>query len=392
MTQQKKVTMTPAQLMLRVVGVAFASVVLFALLAVLGGASGTAEAADRPAGLGDLLGGDRPISNVLAPIVAPVADVVTPILQPSTPAAPTPGPPRQRARAAEPHPSPRTDHRTRRHTGRRHRSPRRRHRGHVVTPSTDTVGHVVHPVVDTVAPVVEPVVPVTEIVAPVAEIVVPVVDPAFPAAPSSHPAAPSSHPAAPSSHPSPTASSPGVNPVVPPTGDTPHPPASDPVVPDGEPAASDETTTVPDLTEEPVVAPVVDEVTIQTAVAAAPGVRSAGSSVVTSAVPAALSDAVRHTTDVGASPETSNGRTTSGPTSAPFGPFPAGSNAPGFLPSIVSGLLSGANSSPSPGGAPVAMLAVLTATAAAMFMLSRRVTATVSWRSALVLSSVERPG
>ncbi len=179
---------------------------------------------------------------------------------------------------------------------------------------------------------------------------------------------------------------------MPPTGDTPHPPASDPVVPDGEPAASDETTTVPDLTEEPVVAPVVDEVTIQTAVAAAPGVRSAGSSVVTSAVPAALSDAVRDTTDVGASPEASNGRTTSGPPSAPFGPFPAGSNAPGFLPSIVSGLLSGANSSPSPGGAPVAMLAVLTATAAAMFMLSRRVTATVSWRSALVLSSVERPG
>jgi hypothetical protein len=38
------------------------------------------------------------------------------------------------------------------------------------------------------------------------------------------------------------------------------------------------------------------------------------------------------------------------------------------------------------------MLAVLTATAAAMFMLSRRVTAEVSWRSALVLSSVERPG
>ena len=52
MTQQTKVTTTPAQLVLRVVGVAFATVVLFVLLAVLGNGGGTAEAADRPAGLG----------------------------------------------------------------------------------------------------------------------------------------------------------------------------------------------------------------------------------------------------------------------------------------------------------------------------------------------------
>jgi hypothetical protein len=38
------------------------------------------------------------------------------------------------------------------------------------------------------------------------------------------------------------------------------------------------------------------------------------------------------------------------------------------------------------------LLAVLTATVAALFMMSRRVTAEVSWRSALVFSSIERPG
>ena len=310
--------MTPAQLMLRVVGVAFASVVLFALLAVLGGASGTAEAADRPAGLGDLLGGDRPIGNVLAPIVAPVADVVTPILQPPTPAAPTPGPPanvpgcRTSSQSSHRSPDPSShrsptplatsftrsptplatsftrsstpsarslnpvvdrSHRSSNRSGHRvvagHRDCRsgrrsqrsRRPRRRTRRPRRRTRGPVAAPVTDGVQP----------------------------------------------------ASTPSCRrPATPPTR-----PRATPSVTDGEPAASDETTTVPDLTEEPVVAPVVDEVTIQTAVAAAPGVRSADRPSRRPLVPAALSDAVRDTTDVGASPEASNGRTTSGPPAHP---------------------------------------------------------------------------
>ena len=140
MTQQKKMTMTPAQLMLRVVGVAFASVVLFALLAVLG-QGGTAEAADHPAGLGDVLGPGA-TGNGLAPIVAPVADVVAPIVQPLPPVV---------APAVVTH------------------APVLQTLAPVVTPLTDLVA----PIADTVVPVVAP---VTDTVAPIAETVVPVVD------------------------------------------------------------------------------------------------------------------------------------------------------------------------------------------------------------------------
>jgi hypothetical protein len=60
--------------------------------------------------------------------------------------------------------------------------------------------------------------------------------------------------------------------------------------------------------------------------------------------------------------------------------------------SLVSGVLSGVPSPAPTPGAPSTLLAVMTATAAAMLLLSRRVTTEVSWRSALVVSSVERPG
>ncbi len=133
MTQHTKETMTPAQLLLRVVGVAFASVVLFALLAVLGQGGGTAEAADHPAGLGDLLGpwcdrqrvgSDRRAGRrcrdadpaATDPRRAPARPPAghAPVLQNLTPVV-----------------TPITD---RRHTGRRHRWPRRRtghrHRRH----------------------------------------------------------------------------------------------------------------------------------------------------------------------------------------------------------------------------------------------------------------------
>ena len=372
MTQQTKVTMTPAQLMLRVVGVAFASVVLFALLAVLGSDAGTAEAADHPPGLG----GDRPVGNV----PAPAAELVRQNNQPPTPGAPAPGPPSNVPGLQNPIPA------------------AAQIAGPVVPPVADIVGHVVPPVADAITPIIEPVVPVTEVVEPGAEVVVPVVTPvdpiAAPAVPVAAPAGPIAAPAGPVAAPAsgvaaPTGGvQPVVDPVVPPTADTLRPPAGDPAVTDGDPATSGETTTAPDPTEGPAAGSVVEEVAFEAAVAVPGATRS---SVVTSAsaVPAAHSDAVRDTTGVGYSSESSDGRTTSGP----YGPFPAGSNAPGVLPSIVSGLLSGASSSSSrSGGAPVAMLAVLTATAAAMFMLSRRVTTEVAWRSALVLSSVERPG
>jgi hypothetical protein len=381
MTQHTKETMTPAQLLLRVVGVAFASVVLFALLAVLG-QGGTAEAADHPAGLGDVLGPGA-TGNGLAPIVAPVADVVAPIVQPLppvvAPAVVTHAPVLQ---TLAPVVTPLTD---------------------LVAPIADTVVPVVAPVTDTVAPIAETVVPVVDAVVPgvdpVGVIVTPVVDPAGPGV------APVDDPVGP-------VVAPVVDPVVPvvapvtdgiqPDVDTVVPSAT--VGPDSEATTSAESTAAPDPAAEPnlaidgeAVTPGVDAGAIETSAAAvADGESAASRSLTSNAVaPADPSDVGRVTAVVGHSTVSSNGRTTSGPgpRSGSPGSFPGGSNVPGVLPSIVTGLLSGGtSSSPTPGGAPTAMLAVLTATAAAMFMLSRRVTTDVSWRSALVLSSVERPG
>ena len=169
MTKHTKETMTPGQLLLRVVGVAFASVMLFVLLAVLGQGGGTAEAADHPAGLGDLLGPGA-TGNVLAPIVAPVADVVTPILQPLTPVAtpaadtlaPVLAPVLQTLTpVVTPVVTPLAD---------------------VVAPIADTVDPVVTPITDAVAPVVEPLVPLVDPVAPVGDPVAPVGDPVAPSA------------------------------------------------------------------------------------------------------------------------------------------------------------------------------------------------------------------
>ena len=143
MTQQTKVTTTPAQLVLRVVGVAFATVVLFVLLAVLGNGGGTAEAADLPAGLGTQVDGDGP--SGAAPGRA-VADAVTSGLQPPTPVV---------APASDKDPP-------------------------VVAPASDKVPTVVVPVPHNLPPVAAPandvVRPITDTVHPVSDAVVPVAD------------------------------------------------------------------------------------------------------------------------------------------------------------------------------------------------------------------------
>ena len=221
----------------------------------------------------------------------------------------------------------------------------------VTLPVVDVAGPVVAPVTDAVTPILEPVVPP---VPPIPESVGPVVAPVGPVV-----------------APVPDGIQPNVDIVV--------PPATGSADPDSAAPAADETTAAPDPAAEPTIAPdlvagadddavasVVDVPTIETPAAATTGVDS------TPWVVTCARDADRGAAVDGASAR-SVSRTTSAPRprSEPIGPFPGGSNAPGSCRASSAGCsqVVARLSSSSPGDAPVAMLAVLTATAAAMFML-----------------------
>jgi hypothetical protein len=356
--------MTGLQLALRMVGVAFASVVMLVLLAALNGGARTAEAAEQTMGLSDLLGDGGDVGSLLDPVIVPIDNVVAPIVDPvAQPLAPV----------VQPVVAP------------------------VADPIVDVVAPIVHTVVppvtgptaDVVEPVVEPVagpiVVVDPIVEPVVDVVEPVVDVVAPTPtptvdpPATGPIGPQPAPTTPGAPAPPLGSPPAITPNTPLIPLTPDLPIT-PLDPAGDDAAA-----------AAAVVDGADVIAVETI-----GVPTSAATTSAAATPAATSEAIggvsafppldpRVRMPLGTAPSPEE-------RSAPTVRFPGDSSGKAALPSIVSGLLSAASSSaPSP-GAPTTLLAVLTATVAAMFMLSRRVTAEVAWRSVLVVSSVERPG